>query len=210
MRVFGYSRVSTGVQASSGDSLDTQHQQISGYAMMRGWEVAETFVERGVSGCVPLAVRPEGGRLLAGIVNGDAVVTPELDRMFRSAADAQATLAAVKGQGVSLHMIDLGGDVTGNGFGKLTFTILPSPRMSATASGSTFATSSANSPSRAFTVAASGISAMTSCSARRQTSRPVWSRTRKSKPYWRRCGSAERPAIAITRAASRSERTRKP
>ena len=41
--------------------------------------------------------------------------------MFRSALDVLAKLEA---QGVSLHMIDLGGDVTGNGISKLMFTIL--------------------------------------------------------------------------------------
>jgi putative DNA-invertase from lambdoid prophage Rac len=44
--------------------------------------------------------------------------------MFRSAFDALGTLEAVKDQGVSLHMIDLGGDVCGNGISKLVFTIL--------------------------------------------------------------------------------------
>ena len=33
-------------------------------------------------------------------------------------------LADLKERGVSLHMIDLGGDVTGNGISKLVFTIL--------------------------------------------------------------------------------------
>ena len=49
MRVFGYSRVSTSEQADEGFSLDTQRQQIAGYAMMKGWQVDEHFVERGVS-----------------------------------------------------------------------------------------------------------------------------------------------------------------
>jgi DNA invertase Pin-like site-specific DNA recombinase len=35
-----------------------------------------------------------------------------------------AALAKLKEQAVSLHMIDLGGDVTGNGISKLVFTIL--------------------------------------------------------------------------------------
>jgi putative DNA-invertase from lambdoid prophage Rac len=124
LRVFGYTRVSTVEQSSNGGSLDTQAQQIRGYAMMKGWEVAEIFVERGVSGSVPLAERPEGARLLDMVMLGDAIITAKLDRMFRDASDALATLEAVKEQGVSLHMIDLGGDVTGNGIGKLTFTIL--------------------------------------------------------------------------------------
>jgi DNA invertase Pin-like site-specific DNA recombinase len=55
---------------------------------------------------------------------GDTVITPKLDRMFRSASDALANLDAMKHKCVSLHMIDLGGDVTGNGIAKLVFTIL--------------------------------------------------------------------------------------
>ena len=35
----GYCRVSTSEQASGGDSLATQRQQITGYAMMQGWEI---------------------------------------------------------------------------------------------------------------------------------------------------------------------------
>ena len=123
-KVFGYIRVSTAEQASNGDSLDTQRQQLTGYAMMKGWTVAEFFVEGGVSGSVPLADRPEGRRLLAAVKPGDVVVTPKLDRMFRSASDALATLEEMKDQGVGLHMIDLGGDVCGNGISKLVFTIL--------------------------------------------------------------------------------------
>jgi putative DNA-invertase from lambdoid prophage Rac len=124
VKVFGYARVSTAEQSAHGDSLETQRQQIIGYAMMKGWTVDEIFVERGVSGSIPLGERPEGAKLLEAVAKGDAIVTPKLDRMFRSAADALVTLEAAKDQRVTLHMIDLGGDVTGNGIGKLTFTIL--------------------------------------------------------------------------------------
>ena len=119
-----YCRVSTAEQANGGLSLDTQRQQITGYAMMKGWSVAEFFVEAGVSGSVPLADRPEGHRLLAALQPGDVVITAKLDRAFRSAADALGTLEQLKDDKVALHMIDLGGDVTGNGISKLVFTIL--------------------------------------------------------------------------------------
>ena len=65
MRVFGYCRVSTTEQADEGSSLASQRQQIAGYAMMKGWAVAEFFVDAAVSGSVPMADRPEGQRLLA-------------------------------------------------------------------------------------------------------------------------------------------------
>jgi DNA invertase Pin-like site-specific DNA recombinase len=103
MRAYGYVRVSTAEQASNDDSLDTQKQQITGYAMMKGWEIAQFFVEGGVSGSVPLAERPEGQRLLAGASKGDVIITSRLDRAFRSAADALATLEELKADGVASH-----------------------------------------------------------------------------------------------------------
>jgi putative DNA-invertase from lambdoid prophage Rac len=124
MRVFGYCRVSTAEQANGGLSLDQQKQQITGYAMIKGWQVAEFFIEPGVSGSVPLADRPEGQRLLAALQPGDVVVAAKLDRAFRSAADALETLEELKKDKIGLHLIDLGGDVCGNGISKLVFTIL--------------------------------------------------------------------------------------
>jgi DNA invertase Pin-like site-specific DNA recombinase len=92
--------------------------------MMKGWAVTEMFVEAGVSGSVPLADRPEGARLLSGLRSGDIVISAKLDRAFRSAADALGTLEQLKDDKVSLHLIDLGGDVCGNGISKMVFTIL--------------------------------------------------------------------------------------
>ncbi|QIG94413.2 recombinase family protein [Bradyrhizobium sp. 6(2017)] len=116
--------MSTSEQASDGKSLEQQQRQIEGYAMMKGWSVACTFIEAGVSGSVPLAERDEGRRMLATLQPGDVIITAKLDRAFRSAADALGTLEQLKEDRVALHMIDLGGDVTGNGISKLVFTIL--------------------------------------------------------------------------------------
>ncbi|MFN8831400.1 MAG: recombinase family protein [Labrys sp. (in: a-proteobacteria)] len=124
MACFIYIRVSTDRQASEGESLGNQERTARGYAQMLGLEVTQVFTDAGVSGSTPLADRPAGGGLLAVLKPGDTVITPKLDRMFRSSLDALANLRAMKETGVSLHMIDLGGDVTGNGIAKLVFTIL--------------------------------------------------------------------------------------
>ena len=52
------------------------------------------------------------------------IICAKLDRMFRSALDALKTAEVIKEKGVSLHLIDLGGDVTGNGISKMFFTIV--------------------------------------------------------------------------------------
>jgi putative DNA-invertase from lambdoid prophage Rac len=124
MAVYGYVRVSTDRQADDGESLGTQQRVIEGYAMMNGLTLDGIFVERGVSGSKPLGERPEGACLLAVLKAGDLVITPKLDRMFRSALNALDVLGQLKERDVNLHMIDLGGDVTGNGISKLVFTIL--------------------------------------------------------------------------------------
>lgn len=124
MAVYGYCRVSTLGQADEGESLVVQERQIRGYAMQLGLEIDHIFVERGISGSKPLCDRPEGEMMLARLKAGDTIITSALDRMFRSAVDALGILEDMKARSVSLHMIDLGGDVTGNGISKLVFTIL--------------------------------------------------------------------------------------
>ena len=124
MAAYGYARVSTSRQADEGESLDVQQRQMEGYALMHGLTVGRMFIERGVSGSTPLSDREQGAALLAALKPGDVLITAKLDRMFRSALDALDVLAKLKARNVSLHMIDLGGDVTGNGISKLVFTIL--------------------------------------------------------------------------------------
>lgn len=124
MAVYGYVRVSTVRQASEGESLDVQHRTVGGYALMHGIVVDQVFVERAVSGSIPLNDRPQGAALLALVQPSDAIITPKLDRMFRSALDALAVLSRLRDRSVALHMVDLGGDVATNGISKLVFTIL--------------------------------------------------------------------------------------
>jgi DNA invertase Pin-like site-specific DNA recombinase len=120
---YGYCRVSTQRQASEGESLEVQRRQIDGYAQMHGLKVDQVFVEEGVSGSTPVSERPQGALLFAGLKKGDAVIAPKLDRLFRSALDALTVVEDLKQRGVSLHLLDLGGDISGNGLSKLFLTI---------------------------------------------------------------------------------------
>jgi putative DNA-invertase from lambdoid prophage Rac len=124
MATYGYVRVSTQRQADEGESLAVQRRQIEGYATMIGVAAPKFFIEEGVSGTKPLSERPAGQELLAALQPGDVIVCAKLDRMFRSALDALTMVKTFKEKGVSLHLIDLGGDVAGNGISKLFFTII--------------------------------------------------------------------------------------
>lgn len=126
MAVYGYSRVSTLTQAKEGESLEAQRLQVISYAASKGLQLPEgnIFVDAGVSGGSEFQERPEGSKLFELLTDGDMVVFPKLDRAFRNTRNALNVLHELKGRGVSVHFIDLGGDVTGNGVGAIVFTIL--------------------------------------------------------------------------------------
>ena len=123
MAIYGYCRVSTLKQANEGESLDVQRRQIEGYAHMHGLTLAEVLIEEGVSGSVPVEERPVGGQLFAKLERGDIVIAAKLDRLFRSALDALKVVESLRGRGVKLHLLDLGGDIASNGISKLFLTI---------------------------------------------------------------------------------------
>ncbi len=124
MAIYGYIRVSTIAQADAGESLKVQRRKIEARAQEQGWTLDQVFVERGVSGGKPFADRRQGKALLDVLAEGDVVIASKLDRMFRSASDALAIMEDFKRLGVGLYLLDLGGEIGGNGIGAMGFTIL--------------------------------------------------------------------------------------
>jgi DNA invertase Pin-like site-specific DNA recombinase len=126
MAYYGYVRVSTTEQAD-GTSLAEQERRVRAVAAFYGREVREMFVDAGVSGSVPLNERPQGYRLGLDIHRGDTIIASKMDRMFRSASDALATMERFRDMGVKLILCDMGMEpVTENGVSKLLFGILAS------------------------------------------------------------------------------------
>jgi len=126
MAIFGYIRVSTLQQANEGESLETQLRQIQSYSVLKGFDIPlDNFItEKGVSGSLEFEKRPEGGRLFNHLASGDVLIFSKLDRAFRNTRNALNTLHELKQRGISVHFIDLGGDVTNDGIGSVIFTIL--------------------------------------------------------------------------------------
>jgi putative DNA-invertase from lambdoid prophage Rac len=123
MAVFGYCRVSKDSQVAKGISLEEQERMIIGRAMEMGWLLTKTFVEKGVSGGTRFVDRPEGRRLSEQLRTGDIVIAAKLDRMFRSAIDCLTVVRDFQERGISLWLLDMGGDVSGNGLAKLFLTM---------------------------------------------------------------------------------------
>jgi site-specific DNA recombinase len=125
--ILGYARCSTEEQIE-GTSLREQQRKVKALAEMRGVDLAYEFVsyvDAGVSGTIPLAERPNGGKLLSDAGKGDIIVSTKLDRLFRSASDALNTADLLKKRGIGLILIDLGVEpVTDSGTAKLFFGML--------------------------------------------------------------------------------------
>ena len=127
MATFIYTRVSS-VQQLDGMSLDAQMETCAAYLRLlkqKGewtegrWEV----VREQCSGSLPFRQREKGRVLFEQLRRGDTLVCAKLDRAWRSASDALATIDELKKRGVAVHLVDLNGNVT-DGISKLVFTIM--------------------------------------------------------------------------------------
>jgi len=108
----GYVRVSTEEQATEGVSLAAQEERTRAYCLLHGLTLTTLLVDDGVSAGKPLAARPEGARLLAALKGkhkATHVVAVKLDRLFRNASDCLNTVDEWDRLGVTLHLLELGG-----------------------------------------------------------------------------------------------------
>jgi DNA invertase Pin-like site-specific DNA recombinase len=116
--------VSTGKQDLS---LDAQEERIRLYCQTYGLELVEVIRERAVTGKLKLNKRPEGKRIAeltaAGVCH---IVALKLDRLFRNAVDALNHVEQWEQAGISLHLVDMGGQSvnTGSSMGKMLITML--------------------------------------------------------------------------------------
>ena len=111
--IYGYARVSSPTQ-----SLDTQVAQLTAVG-------CEKIFQEKLSGR-SLTHRTQFAALLERVTMGDTVVVTKLDRFARSTQDALNTMATFTERGVSLVVLNMGGDVvdTSTAIGKLLITVL--------------------------------------------------------------------------------------
>jgi len=123
-----YVRVSTMEQVTKGVSLDAQNERLRAYCQMQGLEILQTYVEEGVSASKHLGCRPKGKKMLSVVKRKKAghVVALKLDRLFRNAEDALKQTRAWDNAGVSLHLVDMGGQslCTSSAMGRMMLTMM--------------------------------------------------------------------------------------
>jgi len=117
-----YLRVSTKRQADHGVSLDAQQQAARRWCEYRGYQIAQVYEERGVSGRKS-ANRPELQAALGALSSGDALVVYSLSRLARSTVDAGRILSRLEQLGADFVSVTENLDTTSSA-GKLLFNIM--------------------------------------------------------------------------------------
>ncbi len=123
-----YLRASTAGQVNGGLSLEAQESELRAYCALRRLTVVQVFTDKAVSGGKPLAERHEGARMLLYLKHEGIkhVAVAKLDRAFRDVADALRQSQEWDKQGITLHVVNLGGETvsTASATGKLMLTLL--------------------------------------------------------------------------------------
>jgi DNA invertase Pin-like site-specific DNA recombinase len=122
-----YRRVSTDKQD---DSLDLQEKRCLHYAQFKALEVPDylTYSDPDTSGRTPMLDRAGGRALLNRLKHGDVkdLIVAKLDRLGRNVRDALTVLELLKTHGITLHIVDFGGETisTQGHMGRLILTVL--------------------------------------------------------------------------------------
>ncbi len=100
-RVAIYLRVSTAEQTT-----DNQRRELEAVAQRAGWEVVQTFEDRGISGTKGRDQRPAYDSMLKAVTRRevDMVVAWSVDRLGRSMQELTAFLAELHGRGADLYL----------------------------------------------------------------------------------------------------------
>ncbi|KVE94925.1 recombinase family protein [Burkholderia vietnamiensis] len=117
MAIFGYGRVSTGQQTAENQRLELERS---------GFAVDYWFADHGISGKTCASERPEFGRLLDKIRDGETLVVAKLDRLGRDAVDVLQTIRSLERRSIKVIVMQLGQTDLTSPAGKLLLTMLAS------------------------------------------------------------------------------------
>lgn len=123
-KAIAYVRVSTGKQDLS---MEAQEEKIRSYCKTYDLDLVDVIRERAVTAKIKLNKRPEGSKIAKMLKEGVYhIVAVKLDRLFRNAGDALAHVEEWDEAGISLHLVDMGGQSvnTGSSMGKMMLTML--------------------------------------------------------------------------------------
>ncbi len=125
MKIIAYSRVSTEEQAKDGHNVDLWPKKFEQYCKVFDHELVHVEIDRGVSGGT-LFEKRTGGKIVLGMLGddmADAILVPDLDRIFRVTRDGLHIVEDVLAP-ISKALISVNDHIdTSTPIGKFMFTI---------------------------------------------------------------------------------------
>jgi DNA invertase Pin-like site-specific DNA recombinase len=110
-KVYFYGRNSDVEAAEKGSSLETQKGKAEAYAKLKDLTINEYFYDQ-ISGTIPIERREQGFVLVKSLKSGDHLIT-STDRLGRNTINILTFIEKCKKQKINVHLIDIGGEVTG-------------------------------------------------------------------------------------------------
>lgn len=112
--VYGYARVSTKLQATDGNSLESQETKL----LQEGAAIIFKDTFTGIK-----SDRPELDKLKEKLIPGDKVIVTKLDRLARSAEDGLSLLKEWTENNITVHVLNMG-CIDNTPTGKLILTVM--------------------------------------------------------------------------------------
>ncbi len=112
--IYGYARVSTKLQATDGNSIEAQIQQLKAAGASMIFKDAFTGVKMH---------RPELDELLELLRPGDTIIVAKLDRIARSTEEGLKLIQELLNKNISIHVLNMG-LIDNTPTGKLIITVL--------------------------------------------------------------------------------------
>ena len=112
--IYGYARVSTRLQATDGNSLESQERQLREAGASQIYQDAFTGTK---------SQRPGLDDLKRRLTSGDKVIVTKLDRLARSTEDGLALIKEWNGNQISVHVLNMG-CIDNTPTGKLILTVM--------------------------------------------------------------------------------------
>lgn len=112
--IYGYARVSTKLQASDGNSLESQEMQLR--------DAGATIIYKDTFTGTK-SERPELDKLKEQLIPGDKIVVTKLDRLARSTEDGLALIKDWNANNIMVHVLNMG-CIDNTPTGKLILTVM--------------------------------------------------------------------------------------
>ena len=113
--IYGYARVSTKIQATDGNSLEAQSEDLKNAGATKIF--SDTYTGATTD-------RPELKRLLAVLKKDDVLVLSKLDRIARTARQGLELIDTLNAKDVSVRILNMSGAIDNTPIGKLMRTML--------------------------------------------------------------------------------------